>query len=99
MPAGVFGATVTVPSAFNVNPVGTFTAVSFTSPGFVPIATGFPLSVSFAVNAGVVPPAFPLIDAVVSVTASITARPTTTFETAASQFKGLLISQMLYSTS
>ena len=67
----MFGAIVTVPFGFKVNPVGTVTAVNTTFPGAVPITTGFPFKVSFAVNAGVVPPVVPFIGAVVSTTASI----------------------------
>ena len=71
MPAGVFGAIVTVPSAFNVKPAGTLVPVNLTSPGAVPITTGTPFNKSFAVNDGVVPPVPPFIAAVVSATATI----------------------------
>ena len=91
----MFAATVTVPSAFSVNPVGTSTGVSFTSPGFVPITTAAPFNLSFKVKAGVFPPVNPLIEAVVSVTASITGCPTTTIEVTSSQFVGLFTSQIL----
>ena len=57
----MFTATVTVPSAFNVNPVGTLTAVNVTCPDEVPITAGFPFKVSLVINDTVVPQDFRLL--------------------------------------
>jgi hypothetical protein len=49
-----------------------------TFPGAVPMVTARPFKVSFVVKAGVEPPVFPLISAVVSVTATISGAVTVT---------------------
>ncbi len=57
VPAGVPAATVIVPLAFNVKPVGTVTPVKVTSDGL----TTTPFNVSFVNTEAVVAPVYPLI--------------------------------------
>ena len=93
----MFGATVTIPVAvFTVIPAGSVPVVIFTFPGAVPITTGLPFNLSLVVKAGVEPPVFPLIGAVVSVTAAILGAVTVTVLVTVLQFVGLDTSQMVY---
>ena len=94
VPAGVFGATLIVPSGFILNgPFGV--DVRVTSPGLVPITAGLPFKVSFAITLGVFVPGN--TDGV-SATASIVAAVTSTTLVTVSQFVGLFTSQIVYVT-
>ena len=85
VPEGRPAATVIVPLAFNVNPVGTVTPVKVTCPGFIPITAGDPSKVSLVITDVVLSPA--VIAVGVSFTAFITF-VTLTVTVAVSQFTG-----------
>ena len=78
-----------------LNPPCTVPTVIVTLPGADPTVTGAPFNVSLAVNGAVVPPVFPLIDGVVSVTASISGAVTVTLVVTVSQLLGLVTSQIV----
>ncbi|QGK73771.1 hypothetical protein GIY83_06760 [Flavobacterium sp. SLB02] len=79
-----------LPSAFNVNPVGSVVeVVSVTSAG----KNATPSKVSFPNTVGIVPPVVPLIGLGVSLSALIVVITTVTF--ASAQFKGIPTSQIV----
>ena len=86
------GATVIVPLAFNVNPVGTVTPVSVTCPGLVPITAAAPFKVSFAITDGVLAPAVMAVG--VSFTASMLGSATVITALAVLQFVEFAFSQI-----
>ena len=93
VPAGVFGATVTVPSTLTVSgPVVTGARVTFPP---APSNTGAPFNVSLPVTLmPALPPLAPLTGPAVSSLATIEPAATVTVTVAVSQFDGLAVSQM-----
>ena len=88
VPAAVFGAIVTVPFAFKINPD------SITSPGVVPITRSVRFKLSFEANEDVVPPVKPFTAAVVSANACIVCAEITITEVTELQFVVLVTSHI-----